>query len=57
MIQALAWRLASPVESGGAPTLRWHASMAALLALTTLFAASLMLSAASSYNPFIYFRF
>jgi hypothetical protein len=31
--------------------------MAALLALTTLLAASLMLSAASSYNPFIYFRF
>jgi len=31
--------------------------MAALLALTTLLAASLMLSASRSYNPFIYFRF
>jgi alginate O-acetyltransferase complex protein AlgI len=57
VIQALARRLASPAESGGALTLRWQGSTAALLALTTLLAASVMLSAARSYNPFIYFRF
>ena len=57
VIQALAQQLVSPVESGEAPTLRWHGSIAALLALTTLLGASLMLSAAHSYNPFIYFRF
>ena len=57
VIQALAQRLASPAESSRALTLRWHGSIAALLALTTLLAASLMLSAARSYNPFIYFRF
>jgi alginate O-acetyltransferase complex protein AlgI len=57
VIQALALRLASPAESGGAPTRRLHGSIAALLALTTLLVASLMLSASRTYNPFIYFRF
>ena len=57
VLQALAQRLPSRVGSGDAPALRWHGSMAALLALTTLLAASLMLSASRSYNPFIYFRF
>jgi alginate O-acetyltransferase complex protein AlgI len=57
VIQALAQRLASPAESSRALTLRWHGSIAALLALTTLLAVSVMLSAARSYNPFIYFRF
>jgi alginate O-acetyltransferase complex protein AlgI len=57
VIQALAQRLAAPAEGNLALTLRWHGSIAALLALSTLLAASLMLSAARSYNPFIYFRF
>jgi alginate O-acetyltransferase complex protein AlgI len=57
VIQALAQRLAAPAEGNRALTLRWHGSIAALLALSTLLAASLMLSAARSYNPFIYFRF
>ena len=57
VIHALEQRLAFPAESSGAPTLRWPGSIAALLALTTLLTASLMLSAARSYNPFIYFRF
>jgi len=37
--------------------LRWQASMAAVAGLMVLLAASLMLSASRSYNPFIYFRF
>ena len=53
--RAARWLL--PPRAVGALTLRWHGSMAALLALTTLLAVSLMLSAARSYNPFIYFRF
>ena len=57
LTQALVQRLASPGERSRALTLRWHESIAALLALTTLLAASLMQSAARSYNPFIYFRF
>ena len=57
VIQALAQRLASPAEGSRALTLRLQGSIAALLALTTLLAVSVMLSAARSYNPFIYFRF
>jgi hypothetical protein len=37
--------------------LRWQASMAGVVGLMALLAASLMLSASRSYNPFIYFRF
>jgi hypothetical protein len=37
--------------------LRWQESMAAMFGLAALLAASLMLSASRSYNPFIYFRF
>jgi alginate O-acetyltransferase complex protein AlgI len=39
------------------PTLGWRGSAAAVVALLLVFSASLMLSAARSYNPFIYFRF
>jgi alginate O-acetyltransferase complex protein AlgI len=44
-------------EGTGTGTLGWQGSMAAIVALLTIFSASLMLSAARSYNPFIYFRF
>jgi alginate O-acetyltransferase complex protein AlgI len=43
--------------SAAAPTLGWRGSAAAVIALLVIFSASLMLSAARSYNPFIYFRF
>jgi alginate O-acetyltransferase complex protein AlgI len=57
MLTALGQRLAGPAESAGVPVLRWQASMAAVVGLVALLAASLMLSASRSYNPFIYFRF
>jgi alginate O-acetyltransferase complex protein AlgI len=43
--------------SAARPTLDWRGSAAAVVALLVIFSASLMLSAARSYNPFIYFRF
>jgi alginate O-acetyltransferase complex protein AlgI len=43
--------------SAATPTLGWRGSAAAVVALIVIFSASLMLSAARSYNPFIYFRF
>jgi len=57
VLTALGQRLAVPAESAGVRVLRWQASMAAVVGLMALFAASLMLSASRSYNPFIYFRF
>lgn len=39
------------------PALRWLPSAAATAALVLMLAASLMLMAARTYNPFIYFRF
>jgi alginate O-acetyltransferase complex protein AlgI len=57
MITALGQRLAVPAESAGVRMLRWQASTAAVVGLMALLAASLMLSASRSYNPFIYFRF
>ena len=57
VLPALAQRLAAPAASGGVRVLRWQGSMAAMLGLVALLAASLMLSASRSYNPFIYFRF
>jgi alginate O-acetyltransferase complex protein AlgI len=39
------------------PALGWSGSVAAVVALLAIFSASVMLSAARSYNPFIYFRF
>ena len=56
-ITALGQRLAVPAENAGVRVLRWQASMAAVVGLMALLAASLMLSASRSYNPFIYFRF
>jgi alginate O-acetyltransferase complex protein AlgI len=44
-------------ERASAPTLGWQGSLPAIVALLTIFSASVMLSAARSYNPFIYFRF
>ena len=57
VLTALGQRLAVPAESAGVRVLRWQASMAAVVGLMALLAASLMLSASRSYNPFIYFRF
>jgi alginate O-acetyltransferase complex protein AlgI len=54
----LARRLSrTSAESASPPVLGWQGSLAAIVALLTIFSASLMLSAARSYNPFIYFRF
>ena len=57
VLTALGQRLADPSERAGVRVLRWQASMAAMVGLAALLAASLMLSASRSYNPFIYFRF
>jgi alginate O-acetyltransferase complex protein AlgI len=57
VLTALGQRLADPAERAGERVLRWQASMAAVVGLLALLAASLMLSASRSYNPFIYFRF
>lgn len=57
VLTALGQRLADPSERTGVRVLRWQASMAAMVGLVALLAASLMLSASRSYNPFIYFRF
>ena len=57
VLAALGQRLAVPAESAGVRMLRWQASTAAVVGLVALLAASLMLSASRSYNPFIYFRF
>jgi hypothetical protein len=57
VLTALGQRLAVPAETAGVRVLRWQASMAAVVGLVALLAASLMLSASRSYNPFIYFRF
>jgi len=57
VLTSLGQRLAVPTESAGVRVLRWQASMAAVAGLMVLLAASLMLSASRSYNPFIYFRF
>jgi alginate O-acetyltransferase complex protein AlgI len=56
---ALARCLARPVEepAGAAPTLGWRPSMLAVIGLAAIFAGSVMLVAAHTYNPFIYFRF
>ncbi len=56
VLPVLAQRLARASDEGTG-TLGWQGSMAAIVALLTIFSASLMLSAARSYNPFIYFRF
>jgi alginate O-acetyltransferase complex protein AlgI len=57
VLTAVGQRLAVPAESAGIRVLRWQASMAGVVGLMALLAASLMLSASRSYNPFIYFRF
>ena len=58
VIPFLARRLSRRADEWtGTPALGWQGSMAAIVALLTIFSASLMLSAARSYNPFIYFRF
>jgi alginate O-acetyltransferase complex protein AlgI len=46
-----------PVDPPGALGLGWLPSAAATVALVVLLAASFMLMAARTYNPFIYFRF
>jgi alginate O-acetyltransferase complex protein AlgI len=56
VVPALARRLATVSDDGNA-ILGWRPSAVALLALVALLSASVMLSAARSYNPFIYFRF
>jgi alginate O-acetyltransferase complex protein AlgI len=57
VLTALGQHLAVPAETAGVRVLRWQASTAAVIGLVALLAASLMLSASRSYNPFIYFRF
>jgi alginate O-acetyltransferase complex protein AlgI len=58
VMPALARRLSRRAdEVTGTGTLGWQGSMAAIVVLLAIFSASLMLSAARSYNPFIYFRF
>ena len=59
VMPALARRLAAGRGTGvGAETtLPWAASALAVLALAVLLGASIMLSAARTYSPFIYFRF
>jgi alginate O-acetyltransferase complex protein AlgI len=44
-------------EHRGEPALGWLSSAAATAALCAILAASLMMIAAQTYNPFIYFRF
>ena len=56
VMPALAQRLARASDERDQHT-GLAGSMAAIVALLTIFSASLMLSAARSYNPFIYFRF
>jgi alginate O-acetyltransferase complex protein AlgI len=51
-----AW-LATPNAETGAPQVSWVPSLVGVVALVALLAASLSLSSAQSYNPFIYFRF
>lgn len=54
---ATRWMARGADEAAGRPMLPWTASAAATLALFLLLTASLMLMAARTYNPFIYFRF
>jgi alginate O-acetyltransferase complex protein AlgI len=56
VVPALARRLSNAAGDGDS-MLGWQPSAVALFALFALLSASLMLSAARSYNPFIYFRF
>lgn len=58
IVPAAARRLAAPGRTPGAPArLAWLPSAATAVALSALLAASMMLMAARTYNPFIYFRF
>jgi alginate O-acetyltransferase complex protein AlgI len=59
VVPALGRRLSAGwAERDATPaTLGWRPSIAAVAGLVALLTASLMLSAARSYNPFIYFRF
>jgi len=58
IVPAVARRLAVPRETVEAPgTLGWLPSVAVTVALSALLFASMMLVAARTYNPFIYFRF
>jgi alginate O-acetyltransferase complex protein AlgI len=59
VLPALARRLRMGGGAGGntAATLAWAPSAAAAVVLALLLGVSIMLSAARTYNPFIYFRF
>ena len=58
VVPALARRLRTDGGAAGqAPALAWAPSALATMGLALLLAASLMLSAARTYSPFIYFRF
>ncbi len=59
VLPALARRLSSASASDGIGGVRlsWQGSMVAVFALLMITAASILLSASRSYNPFIYFRF
>lgn len=57
IVPRMASWLVRPGQGEGRPRLRSVPSVVAAAALIVLFAASLMLSAAGTYNPFIYYRF
>jgi alginate O-acetyltransferase complex protein AlgI len=57
VLPAVAVWLLPKAQDDPTPALGWPASAAALLGLVALLSAAVMLSAARSYNPFIYFRF
>jgi alginate O-acetyltransferase complex protein AlgI len=57
VVPLLAQRLATRPDGQEPRALGWWPSLVATGALCALFLASIMLSAARTYNPFIYFRF
>jgi len=57
IVPRLAAWWAAPAADGGDPRYAWAPSLVGVVALILLFTASLTLSAAQTYNPFIYFRF
>jgi alginate O-acetyltransferase complex protein AlgI len=57
IVPAIAARWARTPDEHTAPQLGWGLSLLAASALVVLLAASVMMTAAQTYNPFIYFRF
>jgi alginate O-acetyltransferase complex protein AlgI len=57
IVPMLARHFASADDSEARRVIGWAPSLASIVALLLILAASVMLSAAHTYNPFIYFRF